>query len=370
MKATPSSVAIIAASVLLCGGAAEALVRVVAPQDARIQTPEMYQRDSILSYRLTPSHTGVFSNRVEYRTTVRTDERGLRIPAGAAGARADARRVLMLGDSFVFGQGVDAEDALPLQIEQALAQRGDSVSVLNGGVVGYSTVQELAWFERIGGSLKPDVVIVGFFLGNDLQDNRTSSLERFVRGVITAPPSRWYSPATEWAYRHSELYDLVRKVPETWADRRRNGPNAVVTGYSRKYLPPDDSVYRQEIAITASALGGLADHARGVGARLFVVLIPEAIQVERARQGKLLRIATDSVHFDFDHPNHDVARRLDSIGVGWLDLTPTLRAAAARGAALYYPIDGHWTRAGNTLAAQTIADALVRHRLIPGSAVP
>jgi len=365
---TPRSVGIFIATLILAGGASEVLIRFVAPQDARLQTPNIYQPDSILVYRLTPSHTGEFSNRVEYHTVVRTDERGLRVPLRSASERR--RRVLMLGDSFVFGQGVEAEEALPGQLELALAGQGDSVTVLNGGVVGYSTVQEVAWLERIGATVKPDLVVVAFFLGNDLQDNRTSSLERYVRGVITAAQPRWYTPVTDWAYRHVELYDLARKVPQAWADRRRNGPNAVVTGYSRKYHPPNDTVYRAEMSITATTLARLASDAKALNAKLLVVLVPEAVQVERARQAKLVRLVPDSIRFDFDHPNHDVAGLLDSLGIRWLDLTPALRGAADRGEALYYPIDGHWTRAGNSLAARTVADGLIRARGFRDSAVP
>ncbi|MGH7617726.1 MAG: hypothetical protein ACREPM_10890, partial [Gemmatimonadaceae bacterium] len=253
--------------------------------------------------------------------------------------------ILMLGDSFVFGQGVEAEDALPSQVERALARQGDSVSVFNGGVVGYETVQELAWLRRFGVSLHPGLVVIGFFLGNDIQDNRTSALDRFVRGVVTTPAPRWHAPVTQWLYEHSHLYALARKLPEAWSDRRRNGPDGVVTGLERKYWPPDDSIYRQEVAVTASALAALDSESHAIGAKLLVALIPEAVQIETARQGDVRRMVPDSTHVDFDHPNHLVAHLLDSLGIPWLDLSPPFRAAVQSGSVLYYPIDRHLTRA-------------------------
>ncbi|MGH7616400.1 MAG: hypothetical protein ACREPM_04160, partial [Gemmatimonadaceae bacterium] len=61
-----SAAMIVAGSVLVGAGMCEALVRRIAPQDARIQTPGMYVGDSATAYRLAPSHSGVLSNRVEY----------------------------------------------------------------------------------------------------------------------------------------------------------------------------------------------------------------------------------------------------------------------------------------------------------------
>lgn len=53
-------------------------------------------------------------------------------------------RVLMIGDSCVFGVGLHVGDTLPEQVARELAQRGippDRVAVINLGVPGYSTLQ-------------------------------------------------------------------------------------------------------------------------------------------------------------------------------------------------------------------------------------
>lgn len=335
--------------------AGEMVVRWIAPQDVRLQTPGIYRMDSATVYALTPDHVGHFGNRVEYTTIVRTDGRGLRIPEGGPRS-ARPRRILMLGDSFVFGQGVQAEDALPLQLERALEQRGDSTTVLNGGVVGYATRQELAWYRRYGARLSPELVIVGAFLGNDLQDNRTSSLRRFNDGVVTAPTRRWHTPVTSWAYEHSHLYALVRRVPERVLERRRKGADDYYTGFLRKYAPPDDSVFREEVAVTAAAFAGLHAAVRASGADLLVALVPEAVQVEERRRAEVARVVPAGQPLDFEHPNTVFARMLDSLGIRWVDLTPAFRAAAGNGDLLYYPRDGHWTAAGNALAAGVLAE--------------
>ena len=50
-----------------------------------------------------------------------------------------------------------------------LAPRG--VEVLNLGVGGYGTAQQLLTLEEDGLRYRPDLVVLGFFLGNDVQNN-------------------------------------------------------------------------------------------------------------------------------------------------------------------------------------------------------
>jgi hypothetical protein len=74
------------------------------------------------------------------------------------------RRIVVLGDSLVWGDLLSLEETLPVQLAAAL---GDDSEVLNLGVSGYATWQELGWYRRLGRALKPDVVVVVYCL-NDM----------------------------------------------------------------------------------------------------------------------------------------------------------------------------------------------------------
>lgn len=79
-------------------------------------------------------------------------------------------RIVALGDSLTFGQGVVLGDTYPKQLEVMLnenANRGKRFQVLNAGVQGYNTVEEAAVLRYRILPLKPDMIILGFTEVND-----------------------------------------------------------------------------------------------------------------------------------------------------------------------------------------------------------
>ena len=82
-------------------------------------------------------------------------------------------RVVLLGDSFVFGYGVPAEARLGVHLESYLNQRGRNakgrVEVLHIGVVSWNLIAEAAFLRRFLTPLDPDLVIQ-IAVPNDLDD--------------------------------------------------------------------------------------------------------------------------------------------------------------------------------------------------------
>ncbi|MCA8951775.1 MAG: hypothetical protein KDE27_19860 [Planctomycetes bacterium] len=81
-------------------------------------------------------------------------------------------RVLAIGDSFTWGNGVRAEDAWPAVLEDELRARGGataSAQVVNCGFAGgYDATGYAPWLRSDGLLLDPDLVVVGFCL-NDME---------------------------------------------------------------------------------------------------------------------------------------------------------------------------------------------------------
>jgi lysophospholipase L1-like esterase len=71
------------------------------------------------------------------------------------------KRILVLGDSYVFGVGVDRSHVFSTRLGELLdASAAQRFEVINMGVSGYSTDQEYLLFRELGKALDPDFIIL------------------------------------------------------------------------------------------------------------------------------------------------------------------------------------------------------------------
>jgi len=132
----------------------------------------VFVRDDRLLFKLAPDRDSEFtrsdsSGGGRYLTHINRDGyvgKELR-PAGAA------LRVLIYGDSFIHTYYVQPEDGFAQQLENALSRRlGTDVEVVNAGVAAYGPDQIALRMDEEIARLKPDLVVVSIFGGNDFGD--------------------------------------------------------------------------------------------------------------------------------------------------------------------------------------------------------
>ena len=101
---------------------------------------------------------------------VAVNSHGLRDPETLYEKPAGVRRVLSLGDSIVMGWGVRQEDRYGPLLETALnTQAGaGSFQVIDAGVPGWNTANELAYLEAEGLKYQPDLIVLDLTLVNDI----------------------------------------------------------------------------------------------------------------------------------------------------------------------------------------------------------
>jgi hypothetical protein len=128
----------------------------------------LFRLDRELIYSLIPGEKRVWSTG-EFAEQATINSLGLR-GAELRDRREVEARVIVAGDSVVFGHGVGDGEAFPKQLEAIFASEGREVEVLNAGVKGYGTDQSLRYFELRLQALNPDVLV--FALNpNDVADN-------------------------------------------------------------------------------------------------------------------------------------------------------------------------------------------------------
>ncbi len=148
--------------VLVLLAAAELLARRGGDLEAYETPTGFVEADAELMWRLRPQPAGPLA----------TNGIGLRDTAYNENAEV---KVLLLGDSVSWGNGInDVRRVYPYVLERRLAKRGvsRSVEVINAGVPGYSTFQELRYLELYGLQLDPDVIVLQFCLNDVVERYR------------------------------------------------------------------------------------------------------------------------------------------------------------------------------------------------------
>lgn len=142
------------------------------PIDERVHGyPYAYRADGVFREEWGSNPHGVFDvqNGLDYRI----NRLGLRGPLPDPTRTTSAVRIVFLGDSFTFGEGVREHETLPQQVAGLLSmKRGGAVECINGGVGGFDTRQEVALYRHRLAEFQPDAVVVVM----TLNDRRPSSL--------------------------------------------------------------------------------------------------------------------------------------------------------------------------------------------------
>ena len=196
------------ASALVAAAIVEIAVR--ASWDPARGRPGFLVADAVRLEKLAPNYDGWFAG-----VPVHINSLGFRDNREYAIAkRPGTFRILVLGDSVTFGHGSVFEHTYPLLLEKRLKAWKPDVDwqVWNLGVPGYNTSQELAYLLEVGASYRPDLVVVGFY-ANDVVDNR----------IVSAPGRAAVATAIvkTWLKRHLYSFEWYKRTALTLRYRLR-----------------------------------------------------------------------------------------------------------------------------------------------------
>jgi hypothetical protein len=300
---------------------------------------------SLDAHRLSPGQ--------DYGAGLRGNALGYPGPDIAADRKPGVVRVAALGDSFAVGPAVPfTENYLTL-----LQQSSPGVEVCNFGVSGAGPREYRAVLARDGWPVRPDLVLVSVFVGNDITE--------------ALPTPRRLDPRGHALYllceRGWRLACERRRQPAASAvpDRLRVPPlseetfRAVEARRLAVCLAPPSAAMEGKWRRALAHLEGLVADCRRRRVPVAFVLIPDEFQVNPAVRAQAVRDAqADRGALDLDLPQRRLRDFCAARGVPCLDLLPAFREAPDA----YASRDTHWNVRGNRLAAVAIADWL-RDRL-------
>ena len=177
-----SNLVIFVTSLLLSLVGTETLVRKLYYPSIDVSTKRIICRseDPELIYEMTPG-----AETVREGVVVRINSDGFRDDPFSQNPRDNEFRIIIMGDSVTAGWGVEMADAFPQILEKIVNNVGQDrvFTVLNMGVYGYSTKQELRLLETRGLKYKPDLIIVVYHL-NDPDVADAGQARYFTRSPI------------------------------------------------------------------------------------------------------------------------------------------------------------------------------------------
>lgn len=360
---------------------AEGLVRLAGLGNTTITRGRLHAYDPELGWIGTPGLDARFQRPGSFDVAIHMNAHGTRGPEVAFERRPGVRRVVVLGDSGAWGQGVEDDETFSGVIEDALAD----TEVVNLGANGYSTVQSLLRLERDGLRYAPDWTLYAFSL-NDLGDNfddkhggRPVIALRDDGGIeLRNHPVRraWKAPSTQWLRHHSRLFGLLEYGNSLWRVRWRelragavppDSPEAFAFSLHAFYAPPSPAMERSWTAMHA-ILERLARDVRERGGRLIVIYNTAKQEVDARLFERA--VGGPSEPLDVALPARRLGEICAALGIAYLDPTEAFRAQDAPAKTLFLRRDPHWSAAGHRVAGRLAAEMIRRLEGAPEAAPP
>lgn len=387
-------------SILFAFMVAEVFLRVIG-----YSYPLLYVADYDRGVALRPGAAGMYQR--EGQNYVSINSAGLRDREHSKAKPPDTVRIALLGDSYCEALQVPLEQTfwwlLQQKLEACNAFPGKKVEIINFGVSGYGTGQELITFEKHAREYAPDIVLLLVTTGNDITDNRealklTDEIPYYVfrNGELTLDNSflesksfRWHASAanrfTEWFRDHLRTVQLLyfvhmvaKQKLSDWRNQRPTTdqtPAATQTAPAAKppidvvnmiYLEPADENWREAWRVTEALIEKLNGEVRATGAKFLMVLGTNTIQVApdpAVRQRFLDYLGAR----DLLYPNRRLRTLGDNDQIDLLDLVPPMQAYAEQHRAFLHGFgkdlgNGHWNADGHRVAAELIAEKMCQQR--------
>lgn len=289
-------------------------------------------------------------------------------------------RFLMVGDSFGWTGGRDGNYTALLEQKFERHYGHHKIDVINAGYPRTHTGEQLAMLKKYGLQYNPDLVVLGFFVGNDFIDADPTRKRIIVNGLYTdIKSSEEYKilgypiiPQSRLLLFVKQKYRIYTELSQ--AERERGDRPGQQAAFSEETFLLVEGKRLEFFNISAARQGRFQPNidyilqsisemeallrARNIG--LVVAIYPDEFQVNE----NLLKTIFERFKFRPDDYDLNLAQNLlkshlQSKGIPFIDMSDRFRAEAKR-QELYLWRNTHWNTAGRQLAADILFEELLR----------
>lgn len=330
--------------------------------------PLFTQNDEWTGFALRPGTAGWVQ---EGETTyVSINSAGMRDHEHAKEKPANTVRIAVLGDAYAEARQVDIENTFWSVMEKELGQcaqrQGKQVEVLNFGVSGFTTAQELLHLHTRVWEFNPDVVLLAFNAEENVRGNSAALSGMHDRPLMSMNDGNL---TIDLSFRDQPSY---RKQSSPLASLKlhtlQRSRIAQIAGYvltrPRGAANDDGSVYKQTTSsqwteawnITETILRQMHGEVKGHGAKFIIVTVSSNIQAhpDRSRRGATAKALGVP---DLFGPDRRIAMLGAEDGFTVLNLAEAFSNLAQEQRLFLHGKDGegYWNARGHQEAGKTIA---------------
>lgn len=354
----------------------EMLLRIIG-----VSYPLPYQTDPYCGTKLQPHFSAHFMK--EGSSYLQTTSDGRRDREYTKQKEDDVFRIAVLGDSYAEALQVDASETfwavLQTELQSCEKLHGKRLEVLNFGVSGYGTAQELQMLEHYVWAYQPDVVLLAFLTGNDISDNSIKLSSNRVRPfyqvkngqlvldesfrdhpTYRAADSLWGKWKTACINRSRFLQWMRESWNRVQASRHSSTSPSTEVGLDNIYTPPQSGDWLEAWEITEQILKRMAEKSHERDCLFCVATLSNAAQVDPDRRKRELLQQTMKLDHLF-YPDFRIVELGKQVGFAVFPLAPSMQAEAERTETYFHGFantqlgTGHWNRDGHRFAGQYLA---------------
>jgi|Deesub1362A_J573_1020465.scaffolds.fasta_scaffold04519_2 hypothetical protein len=332
-----------------------------------------HQPDPILGHKGKPNLDTSFSIGWCLESRIITNSQGWRsLKNFSQNKPRNVIRIAVLGDSYVQGLQVDNNEIFTYLLEEKLNNNlGKNFEVYNFGISAYGTVREYLVLKEYVLDYKPDIVILLFYIGNDISD----SGEEYEKYIMKINKKRILKSKLSILKTYQFIAnDVIPKHPKLAKflynlgimDTKINDPKNLPQGY---YIYLDD--YTPEVAnnwkISLEYLSKMNSILDKNNITFIVVFFDAQDIIYNELYTELLEKYPNAKNskFDKEKPSRILKIFLLENNISYLYLTEKfVERINKTGEKTYFPCDLHWNEIGHKWAAEEIYNYLIESGFI------